>query len=307
MFKWLSKADDDTISHWARNISDARDESSLGVLLEFYLLHASRKQAHISPRTLLAYRTGLSAFLIWCEAEDVNISQPMRRDLARYRLHLENRPNRGRRGGSHLAPSTVGAYLTTVRLLYRALHWADVIQGPFPEDVRSPIDPTRSAVKNPPYDQEVERALELATPGIRALLLLCAHGGLRISEALMARRSHLHGAVLLVKGKGEKTRQVPLSARTREALLTLPAPAGQDAYFDWTYNQAYYRVQNLFRDAQVEWRGFHAARKAAASRLYHQTRDFTRVAIFLGHSSVDTTRRYVRMDEDDVAAEVEQW
>ena len=55
------------------------------------------------------------------------------------------------------------------------------------------------------------------------------------------------------------------------------------------------------------WQGFHAARKSSGIRLYARTRDFTRVGLFLGHASVDATRRYVAVLDDDVAAEVENF
>ncbi|WP_369814993.1 hypothetical protein [Deinococcus sp. Leaf326] len=41
--------------------------------------------------------------------------------------------------------------------------------------------------------------------------------------------------------------------------------------------------------------------------LYEATGDFTRVSLFLGHASVDTTRRYVAVRRNDVAAEVEDF
>ncbi len=66
-------------------------------------------------------------------------------------------------------------------------------------------------------------------------------------------------------------------------------------------------MQKAFRAAgrADAWRGFHAARKHSGTRLYSATKDFTRVGLFLGHSSVDTTRRYVAVEQDDVASEVE--
>ena len=55
------------------------------------------------------------------------------------------------------------------------------------------------------------------------------------------------------------------------------------------------------------WRGFHAARKHSGTRLYRATRDFTRVGVFLGHASVDTTRRYGALEENEVQNEVEDF
>ena len=140
-----------------------------------------------------------------------------------------------------------------------------------------------------------------------ALLLLCAHSGLRITEALGVTRADLQDRLLEVRGKGGKVRRVPLGARVRGALDGLPPLDADGHLFSWTYGQATYRTQQAFGRAGLTWRGFHAARKHSGTRLYAATRDFTRVGLFLGHASVDTTRRYVAVESDDVAAEVEHW
>ncbi|MFC5849246.1 tyrosine-type recombinase/integrase [Deinococcus petrolearius] len=307
LLPWLLTLDDTALTHWATQAARTKNDDQLELIVQIYLLHAGRNQARTSPHTLQTYRRGLRAFLTWAADADLNLLVPERRELAAYRAHLQQRPGRGKRGKRHLAPTTVATLLSVAQLLYRALRWTGVIEGHLPEPVRSAADATAGIVKNPPYDQDLDALLPRATPEAQALLLLCAHSGLRITEALSARRSHHRGPLLEVRGKGSKIRRVPLSARTRAALLAVPAAADQDAYFTWTYNQAYYHMQTLFHGAGVPWRGFHAARKTAASRLYQQTRDFTRVALFLGHDSADTTRRYVKVNDDDVAAEIEAW
>lgn len=70
-----------------------------------------------------------------------------------------------------------------------------------------------------------------------------------------------------------------------------------------------------FPPVKVDWRLFdgqdhhvqYRLRKPSGTRLYRATKDFTRVGLFLGHSSVDTTRRYVAMEDNDVQNEVEDF
>ena len=111
-------------------------------------------------------------------------------------------------------------------------------------------------------------------------------------------------------GKGDKSRVVPLSARLRDALTTLRAETtsvGGHLTTFRAYSSAYERLQKVALKAGVahEFRGFHAGRKYAGTQLYAATKDFTRVAGFLGHEQVDTTRRYVEVPEDDLNDVVE--
>ena len=134
------------------------------------------------------------------------------------------------------------------------------------------------------------------------------HAGLRIGEALQVKAADIAGHTLTVYGKGGKVRRVPLGKRVRGALREVtPQPGGH--LFHWSYSQAAYRMRKACTAAGRPgfWRGFHAARKASGTRLYQKVGDFTRVAVFLGHSSVDTTRKYVAVMDDDVSAEVEDF
>jgi integrase/recombinase XerC len=140
-----------------------------------------------------------------------------------------------------------------------------------------------------------------------------AHAGLRIAEALAVRWEDIDlpaRRLRVTHGKGDKARVVPLSARLREALSALRAgggPASGPLMTFRAYSSAYERLQKVAMKAGVahEFRGFHAGRKYAGTQLYAATRDFTRVAGFLGHEQVDTTRRYVEVPEDDLNDVVE--
>ncbi|GAA5441824.1 tyrosine recombinase XerC [Deinococcus caeni] len=125
-----------------------------------------------------------------------------------------------------------------------------------------------------------------------------------MNEALSVNISDIQGAQLTVHGKGGKARRVPVGKQVRTALAGLPPVHAAGRLFDWSYHQAKYRMSLALR---AGGRGFHAARKHSGTRLYRATIDFTRVGLFLGHASVDTTRRYVALEENDVQNEVEDF
>jgi integrase/recombinase XerC len=290
------------------------DVAALVTVLHAYMTTASRKGARTSQKTLDAYTLAVRDFVPWARDAGMTLLRPGTRDGGRYLAQLQTRSSQGQGKAGLLSASTVAQYLAGVRALYRGLRWAGATEAQPFQDAHVPPDPTPGIVKNPPYRQEVDAALLHCDPRLAALLLLCAHAGLRITEALNLRTNDIQlgsgqGNRLTVTGKGGKTRIVPLGKRLREALSTLP-PLGEDGQlFVWNYAQATYRMQKAFRAAghSDAWRGFHAARKHSGTRLYTATKDFTRVGLFLGHSSVDTTRRYVAVEQDDVASEVENF
>jgi integrase/recombinase XerC len=281
------------------------DTQALSQVLTAYLHAGSKKGARTSPKTVAAYQLAVRTFVPWAQRNGMQLLRPGHRDGGRYLAHLQTSPGRG--GVGHLSPASVAQYFAGARALYRALRWAGVTQlDPF-TDTSAPADPTPGIVKNPPYLEEIERVLPHCTPKLAALLLLCAHSGLRVSEALAVRPSDVQGRDLTVRGKGGKVRMVPLGRRVREALMGLPQ---EGAYFEGLiYNTAARQLRRAFERAGLSgrFRGFHAARKTSGTMLYEATGDFTRVSLFLGHASVDTTRRYVAVRRNDVAAEVEDF
>ncbi|MEF2277261.1 tyrosine-type recombinase/integrase [Deinococcus sp. YIM 134068] len=305
----LSGLTDQALRVRAVEAASLYDAGTLTHVLHAYMTTASRKGARTSRKTLDAYALAVRDFVPWARENGVSLLRPGRRDGGRYVAHLQTRASLGRGRAGRLSAATVAQYVAGARALYRALRWAGATDAQPFENAHVPPDPTPGIVRNPPYGHEVDAALAHCDPRLAALLLLCAHAGLRVGEALGVTVADLRGGRVTVRGKGGRGRTVPLGRRVRAALAPLPPVNADGALFDWTYAQATYRMGRAFRAAGHgdAWRGFHAARKHSGTRLYAATRDFTRVGLFLGHASVDTTRRYVAVPEDDVAGEVEEF
>ena len=305
----LSNLTDAALRVRAVEAASSYDHELLIQLTHSYMTTASRKGARTSHKTLEAYALAVRDFVPWARDAGVTLLHPGRRDGGRYVAWLQTRETQGNGKRGQLSASTVAQYVAGVRALYRAMRWAGATEAQPFEDAHVPPDPTPGIVRNPPYGAEIDAALAHCDPRLAALLLLCAHAGLRITEALNVKTGDTSQGRIRIHGKGGKVRVVPLGKRVREALAEIGPLDEEGALFEWDYHRATYRLQKAFRAAGYAgtWRGFHAARKHSGTRLYTATRDFTRVGLFLGHSSVDTTRRYVAVQTDDVASDVENF
>ncbi|MEF2280270.1 tyrosine-type recombinase/integrase [Deinococcus sp. YIM 134068] len=292
-----------------------KDAGTLWLLAEAYLTLHGEAGALLSAHTRRSYRTGVRLFVAHAGAGAWNLLRP-ERDLAQTWVN-ELLLRQGRSIG------TVRSRVAAAALLYRALRWAGATQATPFEDVVLPRDRRHPLEKNPPYSEAVlERVYarlragtEAAPPRTRTrwlqtrlLVLLLAHSGLRIQEALDLTWADVDLTELdltVRSGKGRRSRLVPLTpplAHALRAARLLPrrrTHRGDRVFSFRDRASAAYHVAPLFAqedgDGGTDWRGFHAFRKAMGSRLYEELGDFVAVAEVLGHADVNTTRGYVRV------------
>lgn len=145
-------------------------------------------------------------------------------------------------------------------------------------------------------------ALTAADDTTRLMIMLGAYAGLRRSEIAGLRREDLDGDVLKIVGKGGKTRLIPIGGE----LLTLlqACPPG------WIFPHPRWPNDHLI-GARIAERvhallppGYtvHKLRHRYATRIYERTRDLMALQQLLGHTSVETTRKYVKTDLDQLRA-----
>lgn len=277
-----------------------QDADTLWSLTEAYLtLHGSSGTA-ISPRTLKAYRWAVNRYLTYAGAQAVNLLRASSSDGVRFVRTVE---------AEGLSASSTRVQLAGVRLFYAALRWADATQvAPF-NDVKPVREKTAAWDKRSPYTHdEVQALLEHADERMQALILLCAHGGLRISEALALRRVdiNLDGRELTVRhGKGGKQRRVVIGDTLIRALNCLPEQQG--SLIGGSYPAAVERLRRLCHRAGVAYRGYHALRHYAGTRLTREGASLDDVARHLGHSVLETARIYAKWNDDNLRRRVGQW
>lgn len=146
-------------------------------------------------------------------------------------------------------------------------------------------------------------------PRHKALCALTGLVGLRIDEAVNVEPSHFNiNQTLTVRGKGDKTRIVPIS----DGVMEILQPAYQLALkngttlVDRTESGARKSIRRHGRRAGLERAiSSHDMRATAATAMYDNTKDLRAVQEILGHSDAKTTQGYTGVSEAARRAAVE--
>jgi integrase/recombinase XerD len=166
--------------------------------------------------------------------------------------------------------------------------------------------------------RQAENASQPALARLRAARLLCLlevvyATGLRVSElvALPASAARRDQRMLVVRGKGDKERLVPLNQAAKQAMadyLALKADAGQGGGSKWLFPsfgaQGHLTRQHFARELkalgaacglQAARLSPHVLRHAFASHLLHNGADLRVVQTLLGHADISTTQIYTHV------------
>ncbi len=269
--------------------------------------------------TLGAYGRDLADFTAYLAKAGRSVATATTGDLRAYLGAL------GKRG---LKPATLARRLSAVRQLYRFLY----AEGRRKDDPAAVLEGPKRA-RNLPKTlslTEVDRLLRIAVSGdpaaplavrLRAARLACLvellyATGLRVSElvSLPASAARRDARVIVVRGKGNKERMVPLNNAAKRATagyLALAAEAGAGGGSKWLFpssgDSGHLTRQHFARElkslaaaaglraAQVSP---HVLRHAFASHLLHNGADLRVVQTLLGHADISTTQIYTHVLEE---------
>jgi integrase/recombinase XerD len=269
--------------------------------------------------TLSAYGLDLADFTAHLAAAGTSIAKASTYDL---RIYL------GALAGRGLQSATSARRLSAIRQLYRFLY-AEGHRKDDPAAVLAGPKRVRALPKTLTL-AEVERLLRAAAASapdaslpvrLRAARLTCIvellyATGLRVSEliALPASAARRDARVIVVRGKGNKERLVPLNDAAKRAMagyLELVAQSGSDDKSKWLFpsfgESGHLTRQHLARElkALAAAAGLrtsqvspHVLRHAFASHLLHNGADLRVVQTLLGHADISTTQIYTHVLEE---------
>lgn len=158
-------------------------------------------------------------------------------------------------------------------------------------------------VPRPARDDLVTRVLAAADPRTRLMVMLAYWAGLRVSEIASLRWTDIDGTDLVVTGKGDVTRVVPLHASLVDELERW-RDGGALAYRYalhsdvWVFPGQLGRgihsrsVSRMLSDALGDGVTAHQLRHAFATRVLDRTGDLATTQDLMGHASPATTRIY---------------
>jgi integrase/recombinase XerD len=212
-----------------------------------------------------------------------------------YQLYLTN--------DRKLSTSTVVSAVSALRFFYKVTLKKD---WPVQEMIPSPKKPRKLPIVLSP--EEVLRFLDaVKTPKHRAILTTCYAAGLRISEAVRLTVSSVDSQRMVLRveqGKGQRDRYVMLSPRLLEILRE---------WWKWRRPRHWLfpgedpnepiTTGTVARACQLaHWRSGlskpvspHALRHAFAVHLLEAGTDVRTIQLLLGHRSLETTSRYLRI------------
>jgi integrase/recombinase XerC len=280
-----------------------------------------KSEKRASQYTQRNYNSALERFEIFLagyRAETLNLDLLSMLEAKDFRAFLAARRNEG------LAPPSIKLELSALKTFFSFLKKradADndaiaVMRGPKAKE-RLPRPVTQkdaealmdaaATLKTSTRKQSWERARDAA------LMTLLYGAGLRISEALSLKWSEAPlGETLRIKGKGAKTRIVPVVPAARESIsqyIELCPYGGEadDPLFFSTRGKVL--SPRLAQRTMAQLRAAlglpdsatpHAMRHAFATHLLSAGGDLRAIQELLGHSSLAATQRYTKIDSDSL-------
>lgn len=270
------------------------------------------------PLTVSTYREDLDAFHDWhvnYYTKPPELARLTAADLRQWKAFM--------REERHLKAASVNRKLSAMRSFLR---WAQ--SAGLAPPVKSPK--AIPQVRQPPRWLSRRdmlafvRSAERASKRDRAVAILLLHTGARVGEladgtwrdvTVSARK----GSIIL-HGKRDKDRTVPLNLESRAALQDLgyPGPSQDASLVNGQRGQVPGEpgplgrqgiqkiIEDIAADAKLEKCTCHTLRHTFCRRLAEQGTRLEQIADLAGHKSLETTRGYVTPGKEELAAEVER-
>ena len=198
-------------------------------------------------------------------------------------------------------PETRKAYRNTISSFFRWLHKSGRRSDDPSLDVPRVKKP--HAHPRPCPDRYIAAAMEMATPSEKLMIRLGAECGLRRGEIARVHSDDVvadsAGRSLIVRGKGDKQRIVPLPDDLAGIIMDAHGylfPGRFGGHVEESYVGDH--ISHLLPDGY----GAHTLRHRFATVTYATTHDLFVVAELLGHESVETTEHYVAMPDGRLRA-----
>lgn len=279
-------------------------------------LHYLQVEKGLSKNSFESYQRDLSKLVNWSNKNNYDIVQLSRQDLREFLIDLS---------AEKLSPTSVNRLISAMRGFYKFLQFDRHITKNPAEDLQS--QQTTSYLPKFLNQEEIEKLL--AEPDVsgeiglrdRAILETMYACGLRVSEVCSLQISdvELDAGILTCKGKGNKTRKVPIGKSAVEWLKS---------YLIHRRRKENFEIQNLFVSTLgrpisrhdvfnfVKEYGTkigrddispHTLRHSFATHLVQNSADIRSVQQMLGHADISTTQIYTHITDQHLRKTYEKF
>jgi integrase/recombinase XerD len=268
----------------------------------------------LAPLTVSAYKTDICQFADFLETRKRVLANAQRKDVRDFLQQLFSNSVDGR---------SVGRKLSALRHLYRHLLVDKKIDRDPTLNIDSPRqwkvlpkalarDEMEQTLAGPPRASDSKLALAIQLRD-RAMLEVFYAGALRVSEIVQAKLEDLklETGYMLVRGKGDKERIVPLGKSAQAALTEYLKAAretlarGRNSPYLFLARGAHkltrQRVWQMVKAASAasgRKASPHMLRHSCASHMVENGADLRTVQTILGHADISTTQVYTHLALD---------
>ena len=275
----------------------------------------------LSENSVINYSLDIEKLIKWIEEFEVNVSPVTieQETLQQFIYHCAK--NLSARSQARMISGLKGFFEYLIFEDYRKDNPTDLIESP---KIGRKLPDTLS-------EDEIDRiidSIDLSTPQgerNRAIIETLYACGLRVSELLSLKLSDLYfkEGYILVTGKGNKQRFVPIAASTQKYITIYkneirvhqkPQPGHTDILFlnrrgkSLTRAMIFTIVRNQTREAGIKKKiSPHTFRHSFATHLLENGADLRAIQQMLGHESITTTEIYMHVDRSHLAEMVNRF
>ena len=263
---------------------------------------------NLSPLTNRFYRIKLAVFLKWLNSRQIfTISEITPPILREFLLTLENSAHNP--GGIHAYFRTLKAFMRWYQSENDLFTWSNPINK-----VRAPK--VSCQLLKPATLNDIHKLLDVCGNDLyglrnRAILLTLVDTGVRASELISIKLENINlitGEVIIVHGKGNKTRVVYLGKKSRQALRKYLAIRKSENPFlflsrygeQLDYNGLRAIVKRIADQAGIYPPQLHSFRRFFALSMLRNGIDVFSLQLLMGHSDLQVLRRYLKQENADL-------
>lgn len=270
----------------------------------------SKKSMNCTPKTVQSYADALRPFVKFCDLQWIEELGDI--DNFFVDAYFADMAAKGHSaGGMH-------AYYRNLRTF---MNWAWPIYN-FPTTCPTDISKVKAPPVNPIPGIPEKAVLSILAEAKHtdypqrdvAFIMFLVDTGARKQEAANIRIKDINldsGEVFIEQGKGRKDRYVHIGNKTRKAIadyletVDIIKPenrlwVSKDGYQMTAagLNEILRRIQKTLKIDPMY--SMHDFRRYCALTMYRESHDLLLVSLYLGHASVDVTRRYLNIDREDL-------